>query len=131
GELGFGLLESGGLLELLNGGGEPTSCSSSSNSGSSNSNLVQTPQSGASGRMIPGLAALGGVALVLGSEGAGLSPAVRQLCAPVSVPMEGEMESLNVGVAGAILMFALSKGPPALFGKLAARLRAAKGVTAK
>ncbi|KXZ52683.1 hypothetical protein GPECTOR_9g729 [Gonium pectorale] len=64
----------------------------------------------------------GGVALVLGSEGQGLSAGVRALCRAVSVPMEGAMESLNVGVAGAILMFALSSGPPRLFAKLAARV---------
>ncbi|PNH02293.1 hypothetical protein TSOC_011739 [Tetrabaena socialis] len=69
----------------------------------------------------------GGVALVLGSEGAGLSAAVRRLCAPVAIPMEGRMESLNVGVAGAVLMFALSSGPPGLFAGLAARLADARG----
>lgn len=50
------------------------------------------------------------VCLVLGTEGAGLSEAVLQHAAPIAVPMTGHMESLNVGVAGAILMFALSDG---------------------
>eukprot|EP00775_Hariotina_reticulata_P005507 gene5507-5742_t len=36
--------------------------------------------------------------------------AVLALATPLSVPMVGDMESLNVGVAGAILMFALSNG---------------------
>ncbi|GLC77281.1 hypothetical protein PLESTF_001914900 [Pleodorina starrii] len=75
----------------------------------------------------PGPGCPGGVALVLGSEGSGLSPAVRRMCSRVSVPMEGAMESLNVGVAGAILMFALSSGPPQLFAKLATRLQRAAG----
>jgi len=52
-----------------------------------------------------------GVCLVLGSEGQGLSPAVAAVCdASVSIPMPGGLESLNVGQAGAILMFALSEG---------------------
>lgn len=33
-----------------------------------------------------------------------------QVCVPVSIPMAGDMESLNVGVAGSILMFMLSEG---------------------
>ncbi|MEW5312214.1 MAG: hypothetical protein WDW38_003861 [Sanguina aurantia] len=51
-----------------------------------------------------------GVALVLGSEGQGLSPEVRNLHPTLlSVPMaHDKMESLNVGVAGGVLMFALS-----------------------
>ncbi|EFJ41030.1 hypothetical protein VOLCADRAFT_99057 [Volvox carteri f. nagariensis] len=68
----------------------------------------------------------GGVALVLGSEGGGLSADVRRVCAPISVPMEGAMESLNVGVAGGVLMFAISSGPPVLFRKLATRLEAGR-----
>ena len=50
------------------------------------------------------------VCLVLGSEGAGVSPAVAQLCAPISIPMPGEMESLNVSASGAVLMFSLGSG---------------------
>ena len=46
--------------------------------------------------------------LVLGSEGQGLSDAVLGLCNPVSIPMVGAMESLNVASAGAILMCVLS-----------------------
>lgn len=54
------------------------------------------------------------VCLVLGSEGQGLSEAALQHCVPVSIPMLGEMESLNVGVAGGLLMFVLSGGLPQL-----------------
>jgi len=63
-----------------------------------------------------------GVCLVLGSEGSGLSAEGRAALASlkndsflagvsaVSIPMAGEMESLNVATAGAVLMFALSEG---------------------
>lgn len=48
------------------------------------------------------------VCLVLGSEGSGLSEKSRQVCELVSIPMAGEFESLNVSVAGGILMYMLS-----------------------
>ena len=70
-----------------------------------------------------GAGAGGGVCLVLGSEGSGLSAEGRAALASyssrgggggkvssVSIPMTGEMESLNVATAGAVLMFALSEG---------------------
>ena len=47
------------------------------------------------------------VALVLGSEGQGLSAPVQADCKPVAIPMPGVMESLNVSVAGGILMYML------------------------
>ena len=48
----------------------------------------------------------GGVALVLGSEGRGLRPLVRRTCdAEVSVPLAGNIESLNVSVAAALLLY--------------------------
>lgn len=52
------------------------------------------------------------IILVLGSEGQGLSAeALRRCDASLSVPMvEGAMESLNVAVAGGVLMFALGGG---------------------
>jgi TrmH family RNA methyltransferase len=52
------------------------------------------------------------IVLVLGSEGQGLSAeALRRCDASLSVPMvEGAMESLNVAVAGGVLMFALGSG---------------------
>jgi hypothetical protein len=50
--------------------------------------------------------------LVLGSEGQGLSDEALKRChASVVVPMvDGAMESLNVAVAGGVLMFAMSGG---------------------
>lgn len=48
----------------------------------------------------------GAVALVIGSEGKGVSHLVKQKCDfLVSIPMSGEVSSLNASVAGAILMY--------------------------
>lgn len=51
-----------------------------------------------------------GWALAVGSEAAGCRPAVRSAAdGVVSVPMPGGVESLNVGVAGAILLYELTR----------------------
>lgn len=48
----------------------------------------------------------GGVALVVGSEGRGLGKLVRSKCdVIVSLPMQGQVNSLNASVAGGILMY--------------------------
>jgi 23S rRNA (guanosine2251-2'-O)-methyltransferase len=48
----------------------------------------------------------GGLALVFGAEGRGLRPLVRKTCdAAVSIPLAGRIESLNVSVAAAVLLY--------------------------
>jgi 23S rRNA (guanosine2251-2'-O)-methyltransferase len=48
----------------------------------------------------------GGTAFVLGAEGKGLRPLVRRTCdAEVSIPLSGSVESLNVSVAAALLLY--------------------------
>ncbi len=49
----------------------------------------------------------GGVVLVLGAEGRGLRPRVAATCdALVALPLRGRTESLNVGAAAAVLLYA-------------------------
>ncbi|KAG0575735.1 hypothetical protein KC19_5G026500 [Ceratodon purpureus] len=45
--------------------------------------------------------------LILGSEGQGLSENAHRSCERVSIPMPGDFESLNVAVAGGILLYLL------------------------
>jgi 23S rRNA (guanosine2251-2'-O)-methyltransferase len=46
------------------------------------------------------------VAIVLGSEGAGLSRLVMEECDYLAaIPMKGQVPSLNVSVAGALMMY--------------------------
>lgn len=48
------------------------------------------------------------VGLVLGAEGGGLSPIVRKRCQVVlSLPMRGEVDSLNAATAGSIVLYDL------------------------
>ncbi len=52
----------------------------------------------------------GGVALVIGSEGKGLGRLVKEKCdVIVSLPMKGQVNSLNASVAAGILMFEVAK----------------------
>jgi 23S rRNA (guanosine2251-2'-O)-methyltransferase len=49
----------------------------------------------------------GPVAIVLGSEGRGLRPRVASACdALVAIPLRGRIESLSVGAAAAVLLYA-------------------------
>jgi len=51
----------------------------------------------------------GGVALIIGSEGNGISRLVKKNAdGVVSVPMKGKINSLNASVAAAVLMFEIS-----------------------
>jgi 23S rRNA (guanosine2251-2'-O)-methyltransferase len=48
----------------------------------------------------------GGVVLVFGAEGKGLRPLVRRTCDDaVAIPLSGNVESLNVSVAAALLLY--------------------------
>ena len=56
----------------------------------------------------------GPVAIVLGSEGRGLRPRVASACdALVSIPLRGRIESLSVGAAAAVLLYAAASGSDA------------------
>jgi 23S rRNA (guanosine2251-2'-O)-methyltransferase len=47
-----------------------------------------------------------GVALVFGAEGKGVRPLVRRSCdGTIAIPLEGQVESLNVSVAAALLLY--------------------------
>ena len=48
----------------------------------------------------------GGIALAFGAEGRGLRPLVRRTCdALIEIPLAGRVESLNVSVAAAVLLY--------------------------
>ena len=48
----------------------------------------------------------GGVAIVLGAEGAGIRPSVRRVCDEAfAIPLAGNVASLNVGVAAGVALF--------------------------
>ncbi len=50
------------------------------------------------------------VGLVLGSEGKGIRPSVRKKCdVLVSIPMTGSLDSLNVSVAGGIILYEITR----------------------
>jgi TrmH family RNA methyltransferase len=71
---------------------------------------VKLPMWGAAleGRPVDGLAPPARLALVVGNEGAGLKPSVRDACEGlVALPMAPGVESLNVAVAAGIALYAL------------------------
>jgi 23S rRNA (guanosine2251-2'-O)-methyltransferase len=55
----------------------------------------------------------GGTVLVLGSEGSGLRPRVASACdALIALPIRGRIDSLSVGAAAAVLLYAAAAGRP-------------------
>jgi TrmH family RNA methyltransferase len=47
--------------------------------------------------------------LILGSEAHGLSSEVKESCQAITIPQQGVMDSLNVAIAGGILMYLMGK----------------------
>ncbi|MBU1140766.1 MAG: RNA methyltransferase, partial [Proteobacteria bacterium] len=48
--------------------------------------------------------------VVVGSEGQGIRPLVRKQCdVLISIPMEGQLDSLNSSVAAGVIMFEMSR----------------------
>lgn len=58
------------------------------------------------------------VCLVLGSEGQGLSAEALGRCQPVAIPMLEDVDSLNVAVAGGVLLFTFSHSMPRMLSAL-------------
>ena len=65
-----------------------------------------------------GRSKFGNIALALGNEGAGVSSEIDAMSRAIAIPMPGEMESLNVSQAGAILLHSLSTSFPAFLDRL-------------
>lgn len=59
------------------------------------------------GRDLADVAAADNILLILGNEARGASETARQVGQALTIAMPGDMESLNVGVAGSIMMYAL------------------------
>ncbi len=73
----------------------------------------------------------GGIALVFGAEGKGLRPMVRRACDDaVAIPLSGQVESLNVSVAAALLLYEARRGG-ALARAARGSLRAARRCAAR
>jgi TrmH family RNA methyltransferase len=49
------------------------------------------------------------ILLILGNEAHGISKEALSICQKITIPMKGSMESLNVAVAGGILMYILGQ----------------------
>lgn len=64
----------------------------------------------AQGEPISSLTPSQATALVLGNESHGTHPDLKSKGKAIAIPMQGEIESLNVAAAGAILMFSLQGG---------------------
>ena len=68
---------------------------------------ITAPEANLAPHLPGGVETARALGLVLGSEGQGLSARVLEDCKPVAIPMPGGMESLNVAIAGGILMYIL------------------------
>jgi tRNA G18 (ribose-2'-O)-methylase SpoU len=63
-----------------------------------------------SGGVAPRARGEGPIALVIGNEGAGVRPELRQAAdGVIAVPVRGAVESLNAAVAGSILLYLLTR----------------------
>ena len=47
----------------------------------------------------------GGVIIVVGNEAGGICEEVKKICTPIKIPIYGKAESLNVGIAAALMMY--------------------------
>lgn len=66
------------------------------------------------GTVLPAAQLPGRLAFVLGNEGAGVSRLLRDICdTAVAIPMSGHVDSLNVSVSAAILMYEYRRSYPA------------------
>lgn len=70
-------------------------------------NHLQPLAADVAGTPLEEIQAQDGILLVLGNETQGLSPEAKLFCERITIPMSGKMESLNVAVAGSILMYEL------------------------
>lgn len=61
------------------------------------------------GKDVTGVSDRNNIVLVLGSESSGLSEETLKRCEKITIPMSGEIESLNVSIAGGILMYLIKK----------------------
>lgn len=64
------------------------------------------------GKDVNGFQTTNGAFLILGNEAHGPSERVKEQFTPITIPMDNQSESLNVAIAGAILMYALKKSSP-------------------
>lgn len=65
---------------------------------------------GGTTRLLTQLDLQGGVVVAIGNEGAGLTDACVDACAPFTIPMKGRAESLNAAAAAAIVMWEMMRG---------------------
>ena len=77
------------------------------NGGIRDENVVGLIESIGSGSTLEAACMEDKICLVLGSEGQGLSDDALQLCTRIAIPMPGGVESLNVAIAGGILLYLL------------------------